>query len=59
VTACRDRINADRRLLDHDSQLADEVGYLSEFGLIAMIDGIGQALNALVVTDGRKDGIIG
>jgi hypothetical protein len=62
TTACRDSnsagcletINA-RSLLDHDSQLADEVGYLLEFGFVAMINRIREALNTLVVTDERNN----
>jgi hypothetical protein len=62
VTACHDKRSADcpdtinpRSLLDHHGQLADEVGYLLEFGFVAMIDRIREALNTLVVTDERNN----
>ena len=56
MTACRGRGNADcldainaRPLLDHNSQLADEVGHLLEFDLVAY-DVEGNLINRLSQT---------
>jgi hypothetical protein len=47
-----------RCLFDHNRQLADEVSHLLEFGIVMMIDRMGQTLDTLVVTDGRNAGMI-
>jgi hypothetical protein len=54
---CLDGISA-CRLFDYNGQLADEVGDLLEFGIVMMIDRMGQTLDTLVVTDGRNASMI-
>ncbi len=46
------------RLFDYNGQLADEVGDLLEFGIVMMIDRMGQTLDTLVVTDRRNASMI-
>ena len=54
---CLDGMSAGR-LFDYNGQLADEVGDLLEFGIVMMIDRMGQTLDTLVVTDGRNASMI-
>jgi len=54
---CPDGMSA-CRLFDHNSQLADEVGDLLEFGIVMMIDRMCQPLDTFVVADGRSAAVI-
>ena len=49
---------APRGLLDHNSQLADQVGDLGKLGIFAMIDRVREALDALVIADGWNERVI-